>query len=69
MYMYMSLACIQPYQLSVHNRGKLVFRSNMNDKRCWGWSLVATRAQKFQGVNVTLSSTAIKQTNAAKGLP
>lgn len=31
-------------------------------------SLVATRAQKFKGVNMTLSSTAIKQTNTAKGL-
>jgi len=35
----------------------------------WAWSLVATKAQKFKGVNMTLSSTAIKQTNAAKGLP
>lgn len=33
-----------------------------------GLSQAATRAQKFKGVNMTLSSTAIKQTNATKGL-
>lgn len=32
-------------------------------------SLAATRAQKFKDVNMTLSSRAIKQKNAAKGLP
>lgn len=57
------LSCI-----SMHSKGNGVFRCNMNDGLVLGWSPAATRAQKFKGVSTTLSSTAIKQTNAAKSL-
>lgn len=62
------LVCIQAHQLSAQQK-EPSFAERCEWQKVSGWSPVATKAQKFKGVNVTLSSTAIKQTNAAKGLP